>query len=103
MGTCGIPCSPKSAPRSLLCKLGDELRFVTITSAATLKPLAEAPAELEETTVTGLKVQVAPSENSKCVRCWHHQPDVGSHAEHPELCGRCVTNVDGDGEVRRYA
>ncbi|MCG8392422.1 MAG: isoleucine--tRNA ligase [Pseudomonadales bacterium] len=87
---------------ALLNKLGDELRFVTITSAATLKPLSEAPAELEET-VAGLKVQVVASEYTKCVRCWHHQPDVGSHAEHPELCGRCVTNVEGDGEVRRYA
>ncbi|MED5388448.1 MAG: isoleucine--tRNA ligase [Pseudomonadota bacterium] len=87
----------------LLERLGDELRFVTITSAATLKPLAEAPAELDDTAVAGLKVQVVPSEYSKCVRCWHHQPDVGSYADHPALCGRCVTNVDGDGEVRRYA
>ena len=91
------------AQQALLNRLGDELRFVTITSAATLKPLAEAPVELEATAVAGLKVQVVPSEYTKCVRCWHHQPDVGSHADHPELCGRCVTNVDGDGEVRRYA
>ncbi|MCK0155226.1 isoleucine--tRNA ligase [Alcanivorax sp. S6407] len=88
--------------QALLETLGDELRFVTITSAATLKPLAEAPAELEES-VPGLKVQVVASGNAKCVRCWHHQPDVGSHAGHEELCGRCVTNVDGDGEVRHYA
>ena len=53
--------------------------------------------------MAGLKVQVVPSEYTKCVRCSHHQPDVGSHADPPELCGRCVTNVDGDGEVRRYA
>ncbi|MZR61353.1 isoleucine--tRNA ligase [Alcanivorax sp. DP30] len=88
--------------QALLEKLGDELRFVTITSAATLKPLAEAPAELEEA-AAGLKVQVVASENTKCVRCWHHQADVGSHAGHEELCGRCVTNVDGDGEIRHYA
>ncbi|EKF74485.1 isoleucyl-tRNA synthetase [Alcanivorax hongdengensis A-11-3] len=91
------------AQQALLGQLGDELRFVTITSAATLKPLAEAPADLEDTAVTGLKVQVLASEYSKCARCWHHQPDVGSHAEHPELCGRCVTNVEGDGEERHYA
>ncbi|MEE3319400.1 MAG: isoleucine--tRNA ligase [Pseudomonadota bacterium] len=88
--------------QALLEKLGDELRFVTITSAATLKPLAEAPAELEEG-AEGLKVQVVASENTKCVRCWHHQPDVGSHAGHEALCGRCVTNVDGEGEVRHFA
>ncbi len=88
--------------QALLEKLGDELRFVTITSAATLKPLTEAPAELEEG-AEGLKVQVVASENTKCVRCWHHQPDVGSHAGHEELCGRCVTNVDGEGEVRHFA
>ena len=89
--------------QTLLNRLGDELRFVTITSAATLKPLGGAPAELEDTAVSGLKVQVLASEYGKCARCWHHQPDVGSHAAHPELCGRCVTNVDGEGEVRRYA
>ena len=88
--------------QALLEQLGDELRFVTITSAATLKPLADAPAELEEGTA-GLKVLVTASGNAKCVRCWHHQPDVGSHAGHEELCGRCVSNVDGDGEVRHYA
>ncbi|KZY37039.1 hypothetical protein A3730_28010 [Alcanivorax sp. HI0044] len=92
-----------SEQSALLQRLGDELRFVTITSAAVLKPLAEAPAELEDTAVAGLKVQVLASDHSKCARCWHHQPDVGSHADHPELCGRCITNVDGDGEVRHYA
>jgi isoleucyl-tRNA synthetase len=37
------------------------------------------------------------------VRCWHHRPDIGTDANHPELCGRCVTNLDGDGEERHYA
>ncbi len=50
-----------------------------------------------------LWVQVIPSEHAKCVRCWHHRADVGSHAEHPQLCGRCVENVVGDGEQRRFA
>lgn len=87
----------------LLGRLGDELRFVTITSTATLAPLADAPAELPDSAVAGLKVQVAPSPHDKCVRCWHHRPDIGTHPEHPELCGRCVTNLDGDGEERHYA
>ena len=87
----------------LLGRLGDELRFVTITSTATLAPLADAPAELPDSAVAGLKVRVAPSPHDKCVRCWHHRPDIGTHPEHPELCGRCVTNLDGDGEERHYA
>ena len=48
-------------------------------------------------------IQTTPTEHPKCIRCWHHREDVGTHAEHPELCGRCVGNVDGEGEQRRYA
>jgi isoleucyl-tRNA synthetase len=46
---------------------------------------------------------VTPSVHKKCVRCWHHRYDIGEHATHPELCGRCVDNIDGDGEVRQFA
>ena len=87
----------------VLAQLGEELRFVSITSTATLKPLAEAPAGLEESLLPGLKVAITASPYTKCTRCWHHREDVGSHAAHPELCGRCVDNIDGAGEVRRYA
>ena len=87
----------------LLGRLGDELRFVTITSTATLAPLADAPADLPDSAVAGLKVRVAPSPHDKCVRCWHHRPDIGTDPSHPELCGRCVTNLEGDGEERHYA
>jgi len=48
-------------------------------------------------------IKVSKSENEKCVRCWHHREDVGQHAEHIELCGRCIENVAGDGEKREYA
>jgi isoleucyl-tRNA synthetase len=48
-------------------------------------------------------IESSASEHAKCVRCWHHRPDVGSNDEHPELCGRCVDNVSGDGEPRSYA
>ncbi|MCC4308824.1 isoleucine--tRNA ligase [Alcanivorax marinus] len=89
--------------RDLLARLGDELRFVTITSTATLAPLAEAPADLEDSAVAGLKVKVAPSPHSKCARCWHHREDVGVDPAHPDICGRCVTNVEGPGEERDYA
>lgn len=83
--------------------LGDELRFVLITSGATVKVSAEKTDDAEQTEVSGLFVSVAKTAGEKCVRCWHHREDVGSHAGHEELCGRCVTNVDGDGEVRHYA
>jgi len=87
----------------LLAKLEDELRFVLITSYARIHPLAEAPSAAEGTELDSLKVVVKASEHSKCDRCWHHREDVGSNSEHPELCGRCVENVTGDGEQRRYA
>lgn len=89
--------------RNLLEQLGNELRFVLITSAAQVEPLANAPESAVDTEVEGLRLQVVKSQHAKCARCWHHLPDVGAHAEHPELCGRCVVNVDGPGEVRHYA
>ncbi|WP_111658194.1 isoleucine--tRNA ligase [Isoalcanivorax indicus] len=89
--------------QALLACLGDELRFVTITSTATLKPLSEAPADLADSLMPGLKVAITASPHTKCARCWHHREDVGSHPEHPEICGRCVDNIEGQGEVRHYA
>lgn len=86
-----------------LAKLGNELRFVLITSAVDIAPLTQAPAEAVESELVGLKLVVKKTGHSKCGRCWHHLPDVGSHAEHPEICGRCVENIEGAGEVRHYA
>ncbi|KXX65294.1 isoleucine--tRNA ligase [Marichromatium gracile] len=83
-------------------RLEDELRFVLITSAVRLEPLDQAPAAAQDTDLEGLRVMVAPSSHPKCVRCWHRRADVGADAEHPELCGRCVENVAGAGETRRY-
>lgn len=71
-------------------KLGDEARFVFITSDVELKQ-------------GEYSVLITPADGKKCTRCWHIRPDVGTHDNHPELCTRCVTNVDGDGEVRHYA
>ncbi|VVM26030.1 Isoleucyl-tRNA synthetase (EC [uncultured Gammaproteobacteria bacterium] len=48
-------------------------------------------------------IKVTQSESEKCVRCWHHREDIGSNNEHSELCSRCVENVTGDGEERKYA
>ena len=89
--------------RQILATLGDELRFVLITSGADLGDIADAPAEALAGEVEGLKVLVSASDAEKCERCWHRRDDIGSAAEHPTLCGRCVTNVDGEGEVRHYA
>ncbi|MBB3102820.1 isoleucine--tRNA ligase [Azomonas macrocytogenes] len=86
-----------------LAKLGNELRFVLIASAVTLAPLNQAPVEAVSSELNGLKLLVKKTEHAKCGRCWHHLPDVGTHADHPELCGRCIENIDGDGEVRHYA
>ena len=84
----------------VLALLGDELRFVLITSSATLLP---QNGEGQATEVAGLNVKVTASTYTKCVRCWHYRADVGSHAEHPEICLRCVDNVTGQGEVRYFA
>jgi isoleucyl-tRNA synthetase len=83
--------------------LGDELRFALITSYARLHDLGEKTSEAIESEIPGLYIQVSASTHDKCVRCWHHREDVGSHEEHPEICGRCIENIDSDGESRRYA
>ena len=79
------------ADHALLASLGEDLRFVTITSRATLAP-AQA-----------LTVTVAPSTATKCERCWHYRDDVGVDAAHPTICGRCVSNLYGAGETRTIA
>ena len=84
-------------------RLGDELRFVLITSAARVQPLAAAPERAAATDVDGLRLLAAVSAAPKCPRCWHRREDIGGHAEHPGLCGRCVENVVGAGEARRFA
>jgi isoleucyl-tRNA synthetase len=87
---------------SLLATLGDELRFVLITSEARLHDLATHPTAGVETALPGLRVQVNPSAHAKCGRCWHRRADVGSDPGHPTLCARCVTNLAA-GEDRRFA
>jgi len=90
-------------PQQVLAELGNELRFVLITSEASLGALGEAPEQAQATEIDGLKVLVTKLDHEKCVRCWHRRPDVGSIDAHPELCGRCVENIDGDGEPRSIA
>ena len=76
---------------ALLRSLGDELKFVFIVSAVELQPGAQ------------LAVQVRPASAPKCARCWHYRDDVGHDPAHPELCGRCTSNLYGSGEVRHAA
>ncbi|MFN3810365.1 MAG: isoleucine--tRNA ligase [Roseateles asaccharophilus] len=76
---------------ALLQSLGDDLKFVLITSAARVEAAAE------------LSIKVTPSSHQKCERCWHYREDVGINPEHPALCGRCDSNLHGDGETRCVA
>lgn len=88
---------------SELSKLEDELRFVLITSVANLVSTDSKPDNSIDTEIEGLWLSIAKSEDKKCVRCWHYRDDVGSNDAHPELCHRCVDNVEGEGEKRQYA
>jgi isoleucyl-tRNA synthetase len=82
-------------PRAaLLAALGDDLRFVLITSAARVTAV---DTDAEEAII------VTPSAHAKCERCWHWRADVGATAEHPTICGRCVSNLFGSGEPRSVA
>ena len=88
--------------REFLDSFGDDLRFVFITSQA--RVTGEAPADAVVTAgMPGVRIRVAASPHSKCERCWHYRGDVGGNAEHPALCGRCVSNLFGDGEPRAHA
>ena len=89
--------------RALLEQLGNELRFVLITSKAEVKPLADKPADVATGELEGIAVSVARSNGEKCPRCWHYSDKIGVNPEHPTLCPRCVENVAGNGEVRRFA
>ena len=86
-------------------RLHDELRFVLIASYARVHAASERPHDAVAIKVgeQNAWVKVTPSAHAKCVRCWHHRDDVGQHGDHPELCGRCVSNVVGAGERRLYA
>ena len=76
---------------ALLASLGDDLKFVFITSAINL------------VACSALQISVKPSSDTKCERCWHYRSDVGSDAAHPTICGRCTSNLYGDGENRAHA
>jgi len=86
-------------------QLGDELRFIFITSEASIKPFAEKPADVDVVTIQNASLAIVASKTDaeKCVRCWHKRNDIGTNKEHAELCTRCASNAFGDGEQRRFA
>ncbi|OAT22280.1 isoleucyl-tRNA synthetase [Buttiauxella gaviniae ATCC 51604] len=84
--------------------LGEELRFVLLTSGAEVADYSQATDDAQQSEILkGLKVALRKADGEKCPRCWHYTTDVGLVAEHAEICGRCVTNVAGDGEKRKFA
>ena len=76
-----------------LMSIEDGLRFVFITSQA----------KVEKLSGSHKMFNVSASKHAKCDRCWHYREDVGASAEHPSICGRCVSNLFGEGEKRNYA
>ena len=114
-GTIG---SPLDAEVEVFCKdeflerfksLGEELRFLLIVSNAQVKRVSNAAGPpvgaikvAEMAKEGGLWIRVQAIAAPKCERCWHHRPEVGSNAEHPTICGRCVDNVTGAGESRTF-
>lgn len=84
-----------AATYNALASLEDDLRFVMITSKA------ELVSKTNDSTV--MNVSVTPSAHQKCDRCWHYRADVGADKAHPHICGRCVSNLFGKGEARKYA
>ena len=85
-----------------LLELKDELRFLFITSDAKVHQLKDKPANAINID-NSLAILVRKSEYEKCVRCWHHRPEIGQNKLHKELCSRCIENVTGDGETRIFA
>lgn len=84
-------------------ELGDELYFALLTSNAVVADYADAGDDSVQCEgLKGLKIALAKADGEKCPRCWHYETDIGQHAEHPEICGRCVTNVAGPGEERKF-
>jgi isoleucyl-tRNA synthetase len=86
-----VPMATHGELWSSLASLGDDLKFVFITSAMRL------------VTADTMAVKVTPSQDTKCERCWHWRADVGVDADHPTICGRCVSNLFGTGETRLFA
>jgi isoleucyl-tRNA synthetase len=73
-----------------------------ITSDAKVHQLKDKPLNAINID-NSLAILVRKSEYEKCIRCWHHRPEIGQNKLHKELCGRCIENIAGDGETRIFA
>lgn len=108
-GTIGSPLAANviiyadESVQSLLGRVDDELRFVFITSSATVRPMSERPSSVVLNAELGVAVEVAASQAVKCSRCWHRSEDIGADTQHPELCPRCIGNITGLDELRQFA
>lgn len=88
----------------LLEKLGNELRFLLISSKASLRAIEERTNNSIESNITGLNVEVNKIEEPKCERCWHRSATVGQNQEYQDICSRCIENITTeDGESREFA
>ena len=87
---------------AVLDTISDELKFLLITSSATVQPLDSRDVAAQESDIDGLFIAVTAAEHARCDRCWHQVESIGQVAAHPELCTRCADNVDGDGEHRQF-
>jgi len=85
-----------------LAQLGEELRFVLITSAAEIVPLAQVDEKAQATELAGLSLFICATTQTKCERCWHRCADVGKDPMHPSLCQRCIKNIGELGEQREF-
>ncbi|WP_440053617.1 isoleucine--tRNA ligase [Pseudoalteromonas sp. T1lg65] len=84
-------------------QIGDELRFVLLTSKATVEVVNSKPEGAISSEIDGLYIAVSATSAQKCERCWHYCDDVGADESHPDICGRCISNVEGEGEQRQFA
>jgi isoleucyl-tRNA synthetase len=86
-----------------LSDLGDELKFLFLTSKAVVAPLYDAPENALTTENANIKLLINKTDTQKCERCWHYSITVGQNSEHKTICLRCVENVFGKGELRKFA
>ncbi len=90
-----------SATKIALSGLGNEIRFLLLTSDARVHDAGDRPVDATDAG-NGLWLKASACGHTKCVRCWHRREDVGRNKDHPELCGRCVGNISGSPEDRQY-
>ena len=82
--------------------LESELRFLCITSGVSLAGYEACPKDAYTNESLRLGITVYSDEAPKCERCWHRAETVGSDKAHPTLCTRCVNNITGKDEIRKW-